>query len=88
MPAWLRRVKENQAEKSKIIWFDRLKNRIEFYSSHPSPPPMLEGKKQINPAIIMDIWEEVERLNFKEFEDLKNSLSEKGRDFLENIILK
>lgn len=83
MPAWLKKVKENQAEKSKIIWFERLKNRIEFYTS-PQPSPEREG---LNPAIIMDIWEEVERLNFKEFEDLKNSLSEKGREFLENFIL-
>ncbi|PZM83065.1 hypothetical protein DLH72_03995 [Candidatus Gracilibacteria bacterium] len=76
MPAWLKKVKENQAEKSKIIGFERLKTRIGASAdSH-------------NPAIIMDLWEEVERLNFKEFEDLKNSLSEEGRDFLENIILK
>ena len=43
--------------------------------------------KTTNPAIIMDLWEEVERLSFKEFENLKNSLSKKAKDFLENIIL-
>lgn len=75
MPAWLKKVKESQAEKSKIIWFERLKNRIEASAdSH-------------NSAEIMDLWEEVERLNFREFESLKNSLSEKGREFLENVIL-
>lgn len=39
-------------------------------------------------AVIIDIWEEIEKLSSKDLENLKNSLSEKGRDFLENIILK
>lgn len=75
MPDWLKKAKEKQEEKSKIVWFDKLKNRIEASAtSH-------------NSAIIMDLWEEVERLNLREFEELKNSLTEKAKEFLENIIL-
>lgn len=75
MPSWLKKIKERQEKKQKINWFERLKNRIEFLTD------------SYTPAEIMDLWEEVERLSFKEFENLKKSLSEKARDFLVNIIL-
>lgn len=75
MPSWLKKIKERQEKEQKINWFDKLKNRIEA------------SAVSYNSAIIMDLWEEVERLSFKEFENLKNSLSKKAKDFLENIIL-
>ena len=64
-----------KTKQEKINWFERLKNRIELCSNSHTP------------AIIMDLWEEVEKLSFKDFEKLKKSLSEKARDFLVNIIL-
>nr|DAT00736.1 MAG TPA: hypothetical protein [Caudoviricetes sp.] len=76
MPDWLKKAKEKQEKEVKKSSLEKLKNRLEVKST-----------SSCSPAEIMDIWEEVERLNLREFEELKNSLTEKAKEFLENIIL-
>ena len=76
MPDWLKKAREKQEKEVKKSSLEKLKNRLEVKST-----------SSCSPAEIMDIWEDVERLNLREFENLKNSLSKKAKDFLENIIL-
>lgn len=76
MPDWLKKAREKQEKEVKKSSLEKLKNRLE-----------LKSISSCSPAEIMDIWEDVERLNLREFENLKNSLTEKAKEFLENIIL-
>lgn len=76
MPTWLKKIREKQVEETKSRSFEILIFRIE------------KAKNKYFAAIIMDLWEEVERLNLNDLENLKKSLSSGALDFLENIILK
>lgn len=76
MPTWLKKIREKQVEETKSRSFEILILRIE------------KAKNKYSPAKIMDLWEEVERLNLNDLENLKKSLSSEALDFLENIILK